>query len=307
MPTEHNIGKIESVVKYYYSYTWTIDNFCIYDATILMSPEFTTGPNNENTWFIELEIIDIHVSIRLILKDTTVNAKVEDHYTLLSVINTEKQKTYEGKERITFFNLSHSQLIDSITDQNKQLTILCEIICNNNVRKINKHRDSKLRIDFDNLFEDPKYSDAQIVVGEKTFHVHKAIIVSRSLWFKAAFEGGMKEQQENKVTISNYDYEIVREMLRFIYTGQVKGTEDFVDRLFDAAVFYQLDKLKAICLNILSDNLSLENVFQTLYLADVHKEIDLKKKALEFIALHTSDLVDVEIKFSNVKKCEIDK
>ena len=51
--------------------------------------------------------------------------------------------------------------------------------------------------------------------------------------FRAAFEGGMQEQLESKVTVSNYDYEVVLEVLRFSYTGQVKGVKNFEKKLLD--------------------------------------------------------------------------
>ena len=310
MTSEDNIvGKVDRMTSEYYSYAWTINNFCVCcPRADVLSPEFRTGLNNENIWVLKLRKTADWIGIHLKLKDTVENAVVEIAY-VLSILNKEKQKTHDRKVTKPFNkeNLSGFDQFIRIDDlkkspclilPNKQLTILCEIK-SIYVKRLNKLRHEKLLDDLQNLFEDPKHTDAKIVVGEKTFHVHKSILVSRSLWFKAAFEGGMQEQQKNEVTVPNYDYEVVQEVLRFIYTGQVKGVENFVDRLLDAAVFYQLDELKTICSDILSDNLSLKNALQTLHLADTHRVIDLKKKALDFMSLHTNDLVNVDMTCSN--------
>ena len=318
MTSEDNIvGTIDRMTSDYYCYAWTINNFCFCcEFENLKSPRFITGLKNENIWFLELIEEPEWIDIYLTLEDTTKNTKVVVEYEF-SILNKCKQKAFVHRNTKIFNKAEfhgHEKFIMNadvikcpcILIPNKELTILCEIK-SANIRLNNQHRDVELVDHLQNLFEDPKYTDAIIVVGEKSFHVHKAILVSRSLWFKAAFEGGMKEQQENKVTISNYDYEVMREVLRFIYTGQVKGVINFMDKLLDAAVFYQLDKLKTICSTILGDNLSLKNALQTLNLADTHNVIDLKKKALYFMSLHTNDLVNVDKHATKIEKSRTDE
>ena len=312
------VGKIDRTACDCTSYVWIINNFCVCcEIDILRSPEFTTGFNNEHVWFLELYNDGNWNAIDLTLEDTTENTEVSVKCEL-SILNTKNQKTFvntitnsfkkdDCNSTKKFFKRKDVRKSLCQLVPNKELTILCEIR-SINVRKVNKFEHEKLLDVLQNLFEDPKHTDAQIVVGEKTFHVHKAILVSRSSWFKAAFEGGMQEQQENKVTVLNYDYKVVQEMLRFIYTGKVKGVKNFVDRLLDAAVFYHLDELKTICSDMLSDNLTVKNVLKTLELADTHRIIDLKKNVLNFMSLHADDLVDVQIISSNeCKNCVVDK
>ena len=47
---------------------------------------------------------------------------------------------------------------------------------------------------------------------------------------------------------------------------------------------YQLDSLKSICEDSLSNDISIENATSTLILADMHNANELKTKCIQFIA-----------------------
>ena len=46
---------------------------------------------------------------------------------------------------------------------------------------------------------------------------------------------------------------------------------------------YALDRLKALCEEALCNNLDIDNVADTLILADLHSAVQLKYQAIEFI------------------------
>ena len=53
--------------------------------------------------------------------------------------------------------------------------------------------------------------------------------------------------------------------------------------LFVVSLKYALERLKALCEEALCSNLDIENVTDTLILADLHTAIQLKYQAIEFI------------------------
>lgn len=49
------------------------------------------------------------------------------------------------------------------------------------------------------------------------------------------FEHEMEERKQNRVTINDVDHEVLKEMLRFIYTGKSPHLEKMADDLLAAA------------------------------------------------------------------------
>lgn len=59
--------------------------------------------------------------------------------------------------------------------------------------------------------------------------------IARSPVFAAMFEHEMEERKQNRVAITDVDHEVLREMLRFIYTGRAANLERMADDLLAAA------------------------------------------------------------------------
>lgn len=97
------------------------------------------------------------------------------------------------------------------------------------------------------------------------------------------FEHEMEERKQNRVEIADVDHEVLREMLRFIYTGKATCLDKMADDLLAAADKYALERLKVMCEEALCTNLSIDNVADTLILADLHSADQLKAQAIEFI------------------------
>lgn len=121
------------------------------------------------------------------------------------------------------------------------------------------------------------------------------------------FEHEMEERKQNRVAISDVDHEVLKEMLRFIYTGKAPNLEKMADDLLAAAdkvntIFdtigntvwinkliqcdpfqYALEKLKVMCEEALCVNLSVETAAETLILADLHSADQLKAQTIEYI------------------------
>lgn len=53
--------------------------------------------------------------------------------------------------------------------------------------------------------------------------------------FAAMFEHEMEERKRNRVDITDVDHEVLREMLRFIYTGRAPNLDKMADDLLAAA------------------------------------------------------------------------
>ena len=88
------------------------------------------------------------------------------------------------------------------------------------------------------------------------------------------------------VTIQDIDLKVFKDMLRYMYTGQLPNFEETVLGLLPAADQYDLDELMTACSIYLYNNLTTENVSDVLILADFYDLAKLKAKAIEFINTH---------------------
>ncbi|OXU30755.1 hypothetical protein TSAR_013221 [Trichomalopsis sarcophagae] len=107
------------------------------------------------------------------------------------------------------------------------------------------------------------------------------------LFFSAMFASSMKESKENFVQIGEIEPEIMTELLRFMYTGQVD--------LLAAADMYHLDILKSMCGKALIETLSLQNLPDILKILDRHETYhSLLESTLEFLAYNGKEVADLE-------------
>jgi len=66
------------------------------------------------------------------------------------------------------------------------------------------------------------------------------------------FEHEMEERKQNRVAITDVDHEVLREMLRFIYTGRAANLERMADDLLAAADKVGLRHEKSLVIYILT-------------------------------------------------------
>ncbi|XP_033218006.1 speckle-type POZ protein B-like [Belonocnema kinseyi] len=149
------------------------------------------------------------------------------------------------------------------------------------------------------LFENETFADFTIVARGKEFKVHRAVLATASAVFEAMFLSQMKEQQENQMSIDDIEPDVIKEMLRFVYTGAVHNIKDHAEKLLIAADKYRLENLKGFCGRQLSKSIDAENVMNVLILADTYRDSTLRQSALKFInknlkaILQKDDNVDV--------------
>lgn len=153
------------------------------------------------------------------------------------------------------------------------------------------------------LLESGKSSDMSIVVGETKIPVHKLILATHSPVFEAMFShNDTREAQEQVVNIPDFDVDVMKEFLLYIYTG-IKPQNDrltvdllaVADKvchyqyLYQFIMFkhffqYQVLGLKTYCENKMLSFLSIDNVVHAFILADMYACPDLKSNCLNFIA-----------------------
>ena len=99
-------------------------------------------------------------------------------------------------------------------------------------------------------------TDIILAVGTARFRVHKWLLAASSQPFRAMFRNGMRETHAGEVRISEISQDVFRELLAFVYTGQVVMTVPLVMPLLAAADRFEIAALRSLCLAYILRNAS---------------------------------------------------
>ncbi|ESO05924.1 hypothetical protein HELRODRAFT_93853 [Helobdella robusta] len=306
------------VIKF--SYIWTINNFsfCREEmGEVLKSSTFSAGVSDKLKWCLRVnpkgldEESKDYLSLYLLLvacNKSEVRAKFK-----FSILNSKREETkaMESQRAYRFVqgkDWGFKKFIrrDFLMDESNgllpddKLTIFCEVsVVGDTVNLTGQSSLNPVKVpscqlsdDMGQLFERSNFSDFTLCVGERMFHVHKAILAARSAVFNAMFEHEMKERKQNKVDVPDVDPEAMAELLRYIYTGKAPNLNKMADYLLAVADKYALDRLKVMCEEALCNSLTVETVSDVFVLADLHSADQLKTHAIDFINSHATDVMD---------------
>ena len=142
-----------------------------------------------------------------------------------------------------------------------------------------------------------EFSDVVIHCNGTIFPCHQIILATRSSVFRAMLSAEMLEAQTKRIDIKDSRPEIVGEMLRFIYTGDIpdERLSEMATDLLRVADMYQLDFLRKMCEANLCSSLKVDNSIEYLVLGDMYHAPKLKKKALELVAMNMKKIVDTDV------------
>jgi len=82
------------------------------------------------------------------------------------------------------------------------------------------------------------------------------LVAARSTVFRAMFSTSMLEAKENTVEINDFEEDVVKSMLEYIYTGETSDLSERAAELMQIAEKYDLDGLKRDCEHAIACNLT---------------------------------------------------
>jgi speckle-type POZ protein len=112
-------------------------------------------------------------------------------------------------------------------------------------------------------------SDVSIIVNNKTFRVHKCILMCRSPKFRAMLSSHMIETESDIIILQETDEVLFEKLLQWIYSGSVVMPDDINDvcKLMLLADEYILNDLKMRCEEDMVAKLCPENLVEILIAA----------------------------------------
>jgi speckle-type POZ protein len=146
------------------------------------------------------------------------------------------------------------------------------------------------------LYNDETTSDLTMYLGGKNevFHSHRCILAARSEVFQIMFASHMKETCKGELTIPDYDSNVTKVLLTYLYTDEMPDKtfmNDFAPALMSIAVKYQILGIISFCEEHFLNCLQIENAISVLKFADSVGAIGLKVKSMQFIAQHSNKIM----------------
>lgn len=255
---------------------------------------FPNGYDTETEGFISLWVRNLNKDMIVITYSLSIlnefNEKIDSTpYVRNAHVPT---KLYHGYKKIGPENF--------LTENNhKKLRLMCHIILKKDVNEpevgIKKSwNEFNLVDDFEKILNDYEFSDVTVTSADgKNFSLHKIILAARSIVFDKMFRNNMREKNQNAVVIEDVRAEVLKELFRFLYTGQVSdNTENIVCELLTAAEKYCIESLKTVCEEIMESKLCNENAIDYLNLAFLNNAKKLESDAISYMSSHKDDFVD---------------
>ena len=119
---------------------------------------------------------------------------------------------------------------------------------------------------------DTKFCDTLLRVNDDSIGAHRCVLAAASQYFHTTFYGMFRDKQEPEVdlTVSFKSTVILKSIIDFIYGEELTVTEENVSELLGGADFLMLPDIKALCLEFLLENLTLQNCLWTWTMASLY-------------------------------------
>jgi len=144
---------------------------------------------------------------------------------------------------------------------------------------------SSLVADLKCFLNEQKLSDVTFIVEGKPVYAHK-LLCMRCSYFRAMFDGQMREAQQKTITIPNISHRVFLTLLEYLYTDEVEISLDMAMDLFVAADQFGVERLKRLCEKKILISINIDNAATILQAANMHIADGLRQSCMDFILRH---------------------
>jgi len=109
------------------------------------------------------------------------------------------------------------------------------------------------------------------------------LYLARSPVFYAMLNCNMIEKELSQVEIADFDDDVVKGMLEYIYTGETELMAERAPDLLQIAEKYDLSGLKEDCEYVIADHLTSDNAAEILVMAHIYNASYLKPRVIDYI------------------------
>lgn len=161
--------------------------------------------------------------------------------------------------------------------------------------------------DLRRLVNEPDMSDITFIVEGKEVYAHRAIMAVRSEYFRALlFNGHMRESVSatggmKPIVLSDISHTVFLKVLEYLYTDALEDISlELGIYVLIASEQFMLDRLKALCEDIIRREISVHNAIHILVVSHQHNAKGLKEIALGFILDNLTEK-DIQMGLADLK------
>ena len=136
--------------------------------------------------------------------------------------------------------------------------------------------------------------DVHLLVENRKFSVHRAVLASSSIYFRSMFTSEMKERQQNVIELHGITAIGLQAVLDFIYTSKVHLTVQNMQDILSAANHLQIESVLKFCCEFLQSELSAQNCVDISKIAKFFNLEDVERCVRLYILAHFTQFVKTE-------------
>lgn len=163
---------------------------------------------------------------------------------------------------------------------------------------------SSLVSDLRGFLNEQKLSDITFIVEGKPVYAHK-LLCMRCSYFRAMFDGQMREAQEKRITINSVSHKVFLALLEYLYTDEVEISLDIAMDLFVAADQFGVERLKRLCEKKILLSINIDSAATILQAANMHIAHGLRQSCMDFV-LRNFDAVSKTAAFEEMGRSNVE-
>ena len=141
-----------------------------------------------------------------------------------------------------------------------------------------------LSADLYSILNDSSSSDLTLICPDGEVQVHRCIMAGRSPVFNSLLKSDMVEKVRGIVKIDDFNVDVVRSMVLYIYTAKIEDTFDDIVTLMKIGVKYLMQTLVDECSKKLIKLITVSTVLELGVVAEVHSVQELMESCAQFVS-----------------------
>ena len=140
------------------------------------------------------------------------------------------------------------------------------------------------------------FNDVTINVGNQSIAANRMVLSCHSVFFEKMFKCNMKEKYDHNVEIEKMDGNSLKNLINYIYAGNIDISEDNVMELLEAADYLQMEEAKRFCFEFLKSKFDItkDNWLDMLKIAILYRGEENKKQLYHYITIHFDDIIQTD-------------
>lgn len=139
---------------------------------------------------------------------------------------------------------------------------------------------------------------------EQSISCHKIILASFSPYFQAMFSSDLLESKTNIVKLDSTDYQTLKDIIDYAYTGTIDLNINNVQNIFTLASLLQVKDLIDACCDYIESQLDASNVIEIYTFSNMHMCEYLSNRSKEFLNRNFVDISDT-IEFIEIEDAHL--